>query len=172
VTEIGDRVDAYGHGSCIVVDIFSEGKSGVLGKDKWFVMLFVEKVGAVDVVPSKVLHSRNPFRAPQGKALDELGDTAEEAKFRVWAMLQLRYKYRGEYEAGLTAAVAKLAVFEPDTAKSIPIPLGIDAQIKELREMYYRGGIPNTSDLYRAIDAAFSEAMRVAEARVANSEQT
>lgn len=38
--------------------------------------------------------------------------------------------------------------------------------------MYYPGGIPNTSDLYRAIDMAFSEAMRAAEVRVANSEQT
>jgi hypothetical protein len=172
MTEIGDRVDAFGHGSCIVLDIFSGGEGGLFGKEKWFVMLFVEKVGAVDVVPSKVLHSRNAFRAPQGKSLDDLGETVEEAKFRVWAMLQLRQKYRGDYEAGLTAAVAKLAVFDPATAKTVPIPVGIDNEIKELREMYYRGGIRNTSDLHRAIDQAFSAAMRAAEDAVRDSQET
>lgn len=172
MTEIGNHVDVSGHGECIVLDIYREGESGPLGKEKWFLMVFVIKHGCADTVPSKMLRSRNAFRPPLGKPLDEIGDYVEDARFRVWAMLQLRLRYRGNFEVGLTDAVAKLAQFDPEAAKSVPIPVGISAQIKELRERFYQGKSNNTSDLYRAIDEAFSAAMRAAEAAIIGSQKS
>jgi hypothetical protein len=164
MTEIGERVDLIGHGSCVVLDMFVNGK-GFTGKEKWSVSVFVEKVGACDTVPSTVLKARNAFRPPLGKTLDELGETIEEARFRVWAIQMLRNRYRGDYETGMIDAVAKLEQFSPEEARSIPVPRGLNKRLQEAREMYMRGSI-NGSDLARAQDAAFTDALKQAEQEV------
>ena len=119
MTEVGEQVQIFGHGSCVVLQIYTSEK-GLTGKDKWEVLFYIQKNGRRNSIPSKAVRD---FRPPMWKSLDELGETAEEARFRVWAMEQLGDWYRGDRTAAWADALARLAELDPESAEKFqPAP--------------------------------------------------
>jgi len=119
MTEVGDRVQIFGSGSCVVLQIYTWEKS-LTGKDKWEVLYYMEKNGLRQGISAKAVKN---WRPPMGKSLDELGETAEEARFRVWAMEQLGDWYRGDRTAAWADALARLAELDPESAEKFqPAP--------------------------------------------------
>ena len=141
MTEVGDRVSIFGNGTCVVLQIYHSG-TGLTGKDKWEVLFYAEKNGTRQGIGSKAVRD---FRPPMGKSLDELGDTAEEARFRVWAMEQLGTWYRGDREAAWADALARLAELDPESAEKFqPAPAVTSTpdpaeQLAKLAELHKAG---------------------------------
>jgi len=148
MTEIGDRVEVMFQGSCLVLDIMEmttlsgKPKRGLFGKPKYHIFVFVEKLNCCDTIESTQLPT---FQLPLGKkSLDQLGDTLEEAQFRIRAMQLLQMRYRSgtvPYEAALADAIAKLAQFDPKKAAQINPLRGLDERIKQLQQVYFRNGM-------------------------------
>lgn len=148
MTEIGDRVEVMFHGSCKVLDIMEmttvsgKPKRALFGKPKYHVFVFVEKLNCCDTIESTMCPT---FEMPLGKkSLDQLGDTLEEAQFRIWAMGLLQLRYRSgtvPYEAALADAIAKLAQFDPKEAARVNPFRGLDERIKQLQQVFFRNGM-------------------------------
>lgn len=160
MTEIGDRVEVMFHGSCMVLDIMEmttlsgKPKRALFGKPKYHVFVFVEKLNCCDTIESTMCPT---FEMPLGKkSLDQLGDTLEEAQFRIWAMGLLQLRYRSgtvPYEAALADAIAKLAQFDPKEAARVNPFRGLDERIKQLQQVFFRNGMSGEQFHQSKLDA-------------------
>ena len=145
MTEIGDRLDTRFQGTCILLDImemttpFGKPKRDLFGKPKWHIFVFLEKLNCCDTIESNQCRT---FQMPlEKKSLDQLGDTLEEAQFRIWAMELLQLRYRSgtsPYESALADAIAKLAQFDPKAASQINPLRGLDQSLKSLEQVFFR----------------------------------